>query len=97
MTTTSQLLKEFFPNATRPEPRALGPHEARWVERQQALEQTGYMLRPRYRPNWRPSWAGTNKFYRQFKDGRNLRVSAHISRLGARAYDISATHLHQCN
>jgi hypothetical protein len=33
----------------------------RWVERQEALERTGYMLRPRYHPGWKPSWTGTGK------------------------------------
>ncbi|KAI0046122.1 hypothetical protein FA95DRAFT_1419837 [Auriscalpium vulgare] len=27
-----------------------------WVERYVALEQAGYVLRPRYHPNWKPSW-----------------------------------------
>ena len=26
-----------------------------WVERQEVLEQAGYMLRPRLRPGWQPS------------------------------------------
>ncbi|KAI0294570.1 hypothetical protein BC826DRAFT_1011363 [Russula brevipes] len=30
-----------------------------WVERQEALERAGYMLRPRYHPGWKPSWEGT--------------------------------------
>jgi len=46
-----------------------------WVERQQALERAGYMLRPRFRPGWQPSWAGTKKFFRNFEDGLSIRVS----------------------
>jgi hypothetical protein len=56
-------------------PGDLGEHEEWWVERQQALEQAGYMLRPRYRLGWKPSWVGTNKFYLDFEDGQPLIVS----------------------
>jgi hypothetical protein len=56
-------------------PGGLGKHEEWWVERQQSLEQAGYMLRPRYRLGWKPSWAETNKFYYDFEDGRPLKVS----------------------
>jgi hypothetical protein len=45
-----------------------------WVERQEALERAGYMLRPRYRPGWKPSWEGTKKFYFQCEDGQNAGV-----------------------
>ena len=57
------------------QPGDLGTHEEWWVERQQALEQAGYMLRPRYRQGWKPSWAETNKLYYRFEDGRPLMVS----------------------
>jgi len=57
------------------EPGALDEGETWWVERQEALEVAGYMLRPRYRPGWIPSWRGTNKFYRHFEDGQNILVS----------------------
>jgi hypothetical protein len=70
----TQLLGEFFDDSPRTEPGAIYPLEAWWVECQQALEQAGYMLRPRYRPGWKPSWAGTKKNYRQFEDGQVLRV-----------------------
>jgi hypothetical protein len=30
----------------------IDPIETWWVERQEALERGGYMLRPRYRPGW---------------------------------------------
>lgn len=56
-------------------PGDLGQHEEWWVERQQALEVAGYMLRPRYRPGWKPSWAGTDKFCLGFEDGQPLMVS----------------------
>ena len=49
--------------------------ETWWVERQEALERAGYMLRPRYRPGWKPSWEGTNKFYFRCEDGQNEVVS----------------------
>jgi hypothetical protein len=40
---------------------AINSIEAWWVERQEALERAGYMLRPRFRPGWKPSWKGTKK------------------------------------
>ncbi|KAI0299137.1 kinase-like domain-containing protein [Multifurca ochricompacta] len=43
-----------------------------WVERQEALQKAGYMLRSRYRPGWKPSWAGTDKFYLDFEDGQTV-------------------------
>ena len=45
--------------------------ETWWVERQEALERAGYMLRPRYRPGWKPSWEGTDKLYFRCEDGQN--------------------------
>ena len=53
----------------------IDPVEAWWVERQEALERAGYMLRPRYRPGWKPSWAGTNKEYSRCEDGQLQWVS----------------------
>ena len=70
----SQLLTEFFGDVPRTEPGSIGPHETWWVERQEALEQAGYMLRPRYRPGWKPSWAGTDKYHGNFEDGQSLLV-----------------------
>ena len=32
------------------QPGGIGEHERWWVERQEILEQAGYMLRPRFRP-----------------------------------------------
>jgi hypothetical protein len=56
--------------------------EASWVERQEALERAGYMLRPRYRPGWKPSWDGTNKLYFSCEDGQDRAVRIHpFSRL----------------
>ena len=49
--------------------------ETWWVERQKALEQAGYILRPRYRPGRKPSWVGTNKSYHCFEDGQKNGVS----------------------
>lgn len=53
----------------------IGESEKWWVERQEALERAGYMLRSRYRPGWQPSWAGTGRFYLEFEDGQRVIVS----------------------
>lgn len=57
------------------QPGDLDEHEDWWVERQEALEASGYMLRPRYRPGWIPSWRGTNKFPLDLEDGQRVLVS----------------------
>lgn len=49
--------------------------ETWWVERQEALEAAGYMLRSRYRPGWKPSWVGTDKDYWDVEDGQSRPVS----------------------
>ena len=46
------------------------------MERQEALEAAGYMLRARYRPGWVPSWRGTTQPYFKVEDGLPLSVSA---------------------
>ena len=56
-------------------PGGLDEFERWWVDRQEALERAGYMLRPRYRPGWQPSWTGTGKPYYDFEDGEVLGVS----------------------
>jgi hypothetical protein len=72
------------------QPGGIDRNERWWVERQEALEQAGYMLRPRFRPGWQPSWTGTNKLYLDFEDGNGLRVSHALSLTTfAFAYDIS--------
>ncbi|KAJ3527136.1 hypothetical protein NM688_g8170 [Phlebia brevispora] len=43
-------------------------HEIWWRDRQQWLEERGYMLRPRYRPNWKPSWEGKDVSPYRFED-----------------------------
>ncbi len=53
----------------------VNPIEAWWVERQEALEPVGYMLRPRYRPGWKPSWTDTDKQYFRCEDGQSKAVS----------------------
>lgn len=67
----------------RPRPRAqrgeLGEHEKWWAERQKALEQAGYMLRPRYHSDRKFSWVGTDRSYVYFEDGQPQRVSSVIS------------------
>jgi len=75
MVRASQLRREFFGDLPRVKPGDIAPHEAWWVERQEALEKAGYMLRPRYRPGWTASWAGTGKLYDEFEDGQTLIVS----------------------
>jgi len=59
-------------------PGDIGESEKWWVERQEALEQAGYLLRSRYRPDWKPSWAGTNKFYFDCEDAQRVRVSDYL-------------------
>ena len=49
--------------------------EKQWTNRQKALEEAGYMLRPRYHPEWRPSWINTDKFFLKVEDGRAQAVS----------------------
>jgi hypothetical protein len=72
------------------QPGGIDETERWWIERQEALEQAGYMLRPRYRPGWQPSWIGTNKFYLDFEDGNGLKVSDAFSLATcALAYDSS--------
>jgi hypothetical protein len=53
----------------------LSPIEKRWRNRQRALEEAGYMLRPRYHPEWQPSWTNTDKFFMKFEDGQAQVVS----------------------
>jgi hypothetical protein len=57
------------------QPGGIGRNERWWVERQKALEQAGYMLRPRFRPGWQPSWTNTNKHYLDCEDGQIIGVS----------------------
>src|SRR5258708_35410070 len=62
------------------QPGDLGKNEEWWVERQEALERAGYMLRPRYHPGWHPPWLqhGTNKPYFHFEEGQTMFVSDHF-------------------
>ena len=57
------------------QPGGIDGNEKWWVERQEALEQAGYMLRPRLRPGWQPSWTGTNIQYLDCEDGQSIGVS----------------------
>ena len=66
--------RELLGNRPRKKLGEIGGPEAWWVERQKALEQAGYMLRPRYHPDWTPSWAGTNKLPLKFEDGHRQLV-----------------------
>ena len=56
----------------------LDEEEKWWADRQKALEQAGYMLRPRYHPGRKFSWVGTGKSYLDFEDGQALAVSVVI-------------------
>jgi hypothetical protein len=72
----SQQIVDFLQNFdTGREIGDIDPVETWWVERQEAFERAGYMLRPRYRPGWKPSWAGTNKEYSRCEDGQLQWVS----------------------
>ena len=72
----SRDVREILGNPSRPRKKLgeIGGPETWWVERQQALEHAGYMLRPRYRPDWIPSWAGTDKLPLNFEDGHRQLV-----------------------
>ena len=74
---SAQLIELLQP---RPESQRGELHESEiwWADRQKALEQAGYMLRPRYLPNRKFSWAGTGKSYLYFEDGQPQRVSVVI-------------------
>ncbi|OCH88107.1 hypothetical protein OBBRIDRAFT_758768 [Obba rivulosa] len=50
----------------------LSSSECWWRDRQQWLEEKGYMLRPRYRPDWVPSWLRAKKDWLDVEDGRGL-------------------------
>ena len=71
----SQNYIPFLDDPTSREPGDIDEGERWWVERQEALERTGYMLRPRFRPGWQPSWAGNDKPYYDFEDGQAIGVS----------------------
>ncbi|EIW54128.1 kinase-like protein [Trametes versicolor FP-101664 SS1] len=51
---------EYYATSTRLGRYGLLPSEIFWNERYRYLEESGYVLRPRYAPNWKPSWSGTN-------------------------------------
>ena len=57
------------------QPGGIGKLESWWVERQEALERAGYMLRPRFRPGWQPSWTGSTKPFLSSEDGHSMSVS----------------------
>ncbi|KZT29111.1 hypothetical protein NEOLEDRAFT_1057150 [Neolentinus lepideus HHB14362 ss-1] len=51
------------------EPGSLNKPELWWRDHQKWLEQSGYMLRQRYRDAWSPSWKGTGKKWYDCEDG----------------------------
>lgn len=73
----------------------VGGPEIWWVERQEALEQAGYMLRPRYRTGWKPSWVTTGKHYSKVEDGQSLSVSAGSFSSSARTHELTAARVHR--
>lgn len=75
----------------------IGGPETWWVEKQEALEQAGYMLRPRYRTGWKPSWVTTGKHYSDVEDGQSQSVSADVFAPGARTHELAAARVHGCN
>ena len=75
----------------------IGGPETWWVERQQALEQAGYMLRPRYRTGWKPSWVTTGKHFLNVEDGQSQSVSAYAFSPSVRVHELSAARVHGCN
>jgi len=48
--------------------------ERNWSKMQKALEQRGYMLRPRYHPGWVGSWVGTKKKPEECEDSIGISV-----------------------
>lgn len=88
---TSQQIDDFLQNLdTGGELGDIDPVESWWVERQEALERAGYMLRPRYCPGWKPSWAGTNKDYSRCEDGQTQAVRVNcFALLGYSIYEFS--------
>jgi hypothetical protein len=87
---TSQQIVDFLQNFD--SDREIGdidPVESWWVERQEALERAGYMLRPRYRPGWKPSWAGTKREYSRFEDGQLQWVRVNCFALDYSIYEFS--------
>ncbi|KAI0634044.1 kinase-like protein [Trametes polyzona] len=51
---------DHYAESTRSGRYALTPLEAFWRDRYRYLNDSGYLLRPRYSPEWEPSWLGTN-------------------------------------
>jgi hypothetical protein len=90
------LQPEFLDNRRAWHGEISGP-ETWWVARQEALEHTGYMLRPRYRPGWKPSWVGTDKDAFDSEDGQSHSVSAYSFALGIRAHNFQVARVHGRN
>jgi hypothetical protein len=84
-----QAVLDFLEGDPGSQPGDIDDLERWWVDRQVALEQAGYMLRPRFRPGWRPSWTGTKKFYLDCEDGKSIGVSAKFPSPFSGANDFS--------
>jgi hypothetical protein len=64
-------LKTKLRQSFRLEPRKPGElrsSEVEWRDRQQWLEQQGYMLRPRYRPGWVATWKKSGQRWQDAED-----------------------------
>jgi hypothetical protein len=72
----------------------IGGPEIWWVEKQQALEQAGYMLRPRYRTWLEAIMAHDGKHRSNVEDGQSQSVSAGTFPQSARAHELSAARVH---
>lgn len=65
-----------------------------WAKRQKALEEAGYMLRPRFHLDWVPPWEGTNKYFRDFEEGQPSLVSLIPLHQRGRLTSLSAGRIH---
>ncbi|KIJ18440.1 hypothetical protein PAXINDRAFT_167041 [Paxillus involutus ATCC 200175] len=59
-----------FGETHKPRKGKLSEPEIWWRDHYQWLENSGYLLRPRYAPDWTPSWEGTKKEWFECEDGR---------------------------
>jgi hypothetical protein len=62
--------------------------EVWWRDHQKWFEDSGYMLRPRYRPDWKPSWLeNSNRLTFLCEDAQPLVVCSRFAFL-SRTFDI---------
>ncbi|KAF8834112.1 hypothetical protein BDN67DRAFT_1013046 [Paxillus ammoniavirescens] len=78
-----------FGETHKPRKGKLSEPEIWWRDHYQWLENSGYLLRPRYAPDWTPSWEGTKKEWFACEDGRAAEFPTRIldgTRLSDGAY-----------